>query len=82
MNHSEFSRKRAAFPIEDLIPFERQYVAWSEDGDRILASASEMNDLYQLIDQRGITNYVVDYILAPDEVDLGGQGLDLLDPQV
>jgi hypothetical protein len=37
MNWAEHAKNRNAVPIDELLPYENQYVAWSLDGTRILA---------------------------------------------
>ncbi len=37
MNWNEHVKNRNAVPVEELLPYENQYVAWSLDGTRILA---------------------------------------------
>lgn len=75
MIQPEFSKNRAAQSLERLIPYEGKYVAWTPDGKDILASALEMSELYRLMDEQGIADYVTDYIPDPDVSDLGGAGL-------
>jgi hypothetical protein len=58
--------------LEELEPFQGQWVAWSEDGRQILASASDLDGLFQEIDDRGLTGYVLDRIPLPEEDFLGG----------
>lgn len=62
-------------PSEELLPYEGQFVAWSEDGRHILAHAATMEDLAEEIERAGITQYVVDSVLPPEEVFLGGADL-------
>jgi hypothetical protein len=57
---------------EKLAAYSDQHVAWSEDGTEILAHACELSELYEDLDRRGITRYVVGYIPASDVSDLGG----------
>jgi hypothetical protein len=75
MNANEFIRNCNTHTLEELAPYVRQYVAWSEDGKAILASAPDMNELFKKVDKEGITRYVIDFIFPPDEVFLGGAGL-------
>lgn len=37
---SKFHNNRCDFPWEQLIPYRGQYIAWSPDGTRILASGA------------------------------------------
>jgi len=70
MNGSEFNRNISAHSAEELAPYEGQYVAWSEDGNRILAHAQVEEDLYREIDRQQIKEYVVGFIPSPDISDL------------
>ncbi len=72
MNPNEFTRNVNAHTLEDLAPFEEQYVAWSEDGRQILASAKTEAELYEEIKRLGINQCVVDFIPNPDISQLGG----------
>lgn len=72
MDANEFIRNTGAHTLEELAPYVGQHVAWSEDGKRILAHAPELDELYRILDQRGITQYVTDFVAPPDEVFLGG----------
>ena len=75
MIQPEFSQNRAAQSLEKLIPYEGKYVAWTPDGKDILAAADQESELYRLVDAKGITDYVVDYIPDPGVSDLGSAGL-------
>ena len=57
---------------EELSPFQGQWVAWSEDGCQILASAADLDNLFQEIDRKGLGRYVLDRLPLPDEDFLGG----------
>jgi hypothetical protein len=57
---------------EELSPFHGRWVAWSEDGCQILASAGDLDNLFQEIDRRGLNRYVLDRIPLPEEDFLGG----------
>ena len=57
---------------EELGPFHGQWVAWSDDGCQILASATDLDNLFQEIDRRGLRRYVLDRIPLPEEDFLGG----------
>jgi hypothetical protein len=64
MDLAEFSRNRAAFPPEKLIPFMGQHVAWALSGREILAHASDLDGLLDQLDRRGIKpgTYVLSYV--------------------
>ncbi len=74
MDANEFTRNFEAHTLEELTPYEEQYVAWSEDGKQILAHAPELAELYQEIDRKGITRYVIGFIPNSDVSHLGGVG--------
>jgi hypothetical protein len=57
---------------EDLSPFHGQWVAWSDDGQQILANAADLDGLFHEIDRKGLTGYVLDRIPLPEEDFLGG----------
>jgi hypothetical protein len=58
--------------LEELSPFFGKWVAWSEDGRDILASAPDLEKLFLEIDRKGLTDYVLDHIPLPEEDFLGG----------
>jgi hypothetical protein len=66
MNTNEFNRNLSAHTAEELAPYQEQHVAWSEDGKQILAHAPTQEELYDEIDRRGLTHYVVGFIPAAD----------------
>jgi hypothetical protein len=55
-----------------LSPFQGQWVACSEDGCHILASATDLDALFQEIDRIGLSRYVLDRVPMPEEDFLGG----------
>jgi hypothetical protein len=61
-----FIRNRYAHTLDELAPYEEKYVAWTEDGIRILAAADTEAELYKEVDRLGLKNYVVDFIPDPD----------------
>ena len=75
MDASTFIHNVNAHSAEDLAPYAEQYVAWSIDGDQVLAHAAELADLYAEVKRKGITEYVVDFIPAENLSTLGGCGL-------
>jgi len=72
MDVQEFTRNLSAHTAEELAPYEEQHVAWSEDGKQILAHAPSLAELYQEIDRKGLTGYVIGFIPSGDISDLGG----------
>jgi hypothetical protein len=74
MDLQQFQRNRANFPPEELARYAGNYVAWSPDGSRIIASA---DNLIALAAQVKATNYepaecVLSSVPLADEVLLGG----------
>jgi len=57
---------------QDLAPYTGQWVAWSEDGKNVLASASDEAALYREVDRLGLAHYVVEFIPGGDEDFIGG----------
>lgn len=65
-----FDKNRAKYPPEQLVAYEGQFVAWSPDGLRILASAADRAALYKKLDEAGIhfSQVVFDYVYPGDTV--------------
>jgi hypothetical protein len=72
-----FMRNTNSQAEEKLASYADRHVAWSEDGNEILAHASDLRELYAELDRRGITGYVIDYIPPADLSDLGGASLEV-----
>jgi hypothetical protein len=68
-----YHANRCNFPPEKLAPYHGQYVAWSPDGSRILASADTMEAVEEKLIAAGIdpSQVVGDYIDPPDRAVLG-----------
>ncbi len=49
-----FFENQRKFPPEELARYEGQHVAWSWDGSRIVASASDRKELYQKVREAGL----------------------------
>jgi hypothetical protein len=77
MDTNEFIRNCNEHTLEELAPYEGQYVAWSEDGKRILAHATDETELYRELKRRAIIRYVIGFIPESDVSYLGGASLDL-----
>jgi hypothetical protein len=45
---------RACFPVEQLIPFEGKYVAWTADSTRILTSGADLIEVEKNLVAAGI----------------------------
>jgi len=48
-----FVKNRAAFPVEDLVPYRGRWIAWSPDGARIVADSDNPEDLDDRITAAG-----------------------------
>jgi len=75
MDANELIRNCNAKSAEELSSFEDQWVAWSEDGRTILASAPQLEALFQQIERKGLTRYVVDHLPPAGEDFLGGMSI-------
>jgi uncharacterized protein DUF5678 len=65
---NELNRKT----LEELAPYQGQWVAWSQDGKAVLAHGLNENALYQEIDRLALKKYVIDYVPRADEDFIGG----------
>jgi hypothetical protein len=77
MDMQQFLKNRCAFPPEELTKYAGQYVAWSPDGTRILASDDDLQRLDGAVKASGYdpAEVVVSSVPFPDEVIFGGGGL-------
>ena len=73
-----FLKNRQRFPAEELARYAGQYVAWSPDGTKILASDEDELQLVQAMRAAGhdSAETLIAYVPAQDESLLGG-GLEL-----
>ena len=62
-----FDENRSRFPLDQLLPYAGQHVAWSPDGTRILAAAYSREELDEKLEAAGIhfSQVVHDYIDPP-----------------
>jgi Family of unknown function (DUF5678) len=72
MNAKDFLQNVSAHTVEQLGPFANRHVAWSEDGKRVLTHAATLEELYREIDRLGYKQYVVGFVPAAEDTDLGG----------
>jgi hypothetical protein len=63
---SRFHENRVRFPLDELARYAGQYIAWSPDGTRILASAETMEAVEEKLVAAGIdpSQVVGDYVDA------------------
>jgi hypothetical protein len=50
----EYFENWRTFPIDELVKYEDQYIAWSWDGSRILASDPDRDELDRKLEAAGI----------------------------
>jgi hypothetical protein len=50
----QHDENRRNFPVEQLVAYAGQYVAWSWEGDRIVAAAPSRADLIRQLNDAGI----------------------------
>jgi hypothetical protein len=72
MDANDLIRRCNDRSLDELAPFQGQWVAWSDDGREILANAPDLDNLFQVIDRKGLTRYVLDHVAPPDEDFIGG----------
>jgi hypothetical protein len=58
---------RAAFPVEQLIPFEGKYIAWTADCTRILTSGADLIEVENNLVAAGIdpSQVIFEFIPPP-----------------
>jgi hypothetical protein len=71
---AQFSRNRAQFPPEKLLPYAGQHIAWALDGKSILAHAPDLDGLIAEIERLGLRpcSFVASYVPRDETGDLGG----------
>ena len=76
MDIQEFLKNRRRFPLAELEKHAGEYVAWSPDGARIIASDDDELTLDGAIKTAGYDpeEILVTFVPHPDEVVLGGGG--------
>jgi hypothetical protein len=66
MDIHEFDKNRAAFPPEELLQYRGQYVAWSPDGKRIIASDTDAIRLDDTVQELGYDPSDMVFSSVPD----------------
>jgi hypothetical protein len=66
MDWQEFDKNRAAFPPEELLAYRGQYIAWSFDGTRIIASDKDGLKLDDTVRALGYDPAEVTFSSVPD----------------
>jgi hypothetical protein len=71
---NEFRRNQSRFPREELAKYNGQYVAWSDDGTRILAAHADPAQMDAMLVAAGYDpgQILVTRIAVPEEVAWGG----------
>lgn len=77
-NRKRFLANRACFPLDELAKHAGQWIAWSPDGTRVVASARNPESLADLVRNAGEVpeECVIEGIPEEDSV-LGGSSLHL-----
>jgi WD40-like Beta Propeller Repeat len=70
MDIHEFDKNRAAYPPEDLQQYRGQYIAWSPDGTRIIASDQDGRKLDDTVRALGYDPAQIVFSFVPDEEEL------------
>src|SRR5262249_16856538 len=66
MDYQEFDKNRAAFPPEELLRYRGQFIAWSPDGTRIIASDKDGIKLDDTVKALGYDPDEVVFSSVPD----------------
>ena len=71
---TEYEENRSHFTVEQLLPYEGQWVAFSLDGQRIVAAAPDLLELDRRIREAGEDpqNVGLECVHFADYVDVGG----------
>ena len=74
MSLQRYLKNRQQFPVEELEKYAGKYVAWSPEGDRIIASDGDPLSLEKSLRELGFdpAEINVSSVPYPDEVILGG----------
>jgi hypothetical protein len=74
MDMKVFQSNRQRFPAEELARYAGQFVAWSADGTRILASDRDELRLVNALPEAGLSSAetLIAFVPAEDEILLGG----------
>jgi WD40-like Beta Propeller Repeat len=67
MDYRGFDKNRTAFPPEQLLPYRGQYIAWSPDGTRIIASDQDGIKLDATVQALGYEPSQLVFSSVPDE---------------
>ncbi len=73
-----FMKNRAAFPLDELMKFAGQWIAWSPDGTAVVASSAESeNIVYDTLKAKGYdtSKCCVGYVPDGDTISLGAASM-------
>jgi hypothetical protein len=75
---NEFRRNQSRFPLEELEKYNGQYVAWSEDGTRILAADADPVRVDAMIRAAGYDpgEILISMVAVPEETSAGAVWTD------
>jgi hypothetical protein len=64
----KFQENQRSFPVESLLKYKGQHIAWSWDGSQIVASAADRSTLDRVLCEAGIDplRVVYDFVEDPD----------------
>ncbi len=71
MNGPALIRRLNEWTPEQLAPYQGKHVAWSEDGDKVLAFGSTPEELDAEVLRLGVTDYVGGYVPTDEEIEGG-----------
>ena len=77
MDLQEFIKNQLAFPPEELVKYDNQYVAWSPDGSRIIASDKDPLKLDETVKALGYepAEILISSVLDQERTFIGGGSL-------
>jgi hypothetical protein len=67
VNLAVYSENRPKFPPEKLVPYMGQHIAFNGEGTAVVASAPEMDELFNKLDAMGIPQTAVVIGWVPEE---------------
>jgi hypothetical protein len=76
---AKYLENRQNFPLDELLQYRGQWIAWSPDGSRIVAHADDLDALDELVRSAGedVQRCILEGIPDADAVFGGGIGLSL-----
>jgi hypothetical protein len=77
VNPQEYRENRARFPLTELVKYRGQWVAFSLDGQRIIAGSEDLATLDALVVAAGVDpeQVALEQIEVDDDIYLGGAEL-------